>query len=152
MKCYKGRTLDNCFADILVSLSRTTDHKWNIWPIDKWSVDKLEIQFKDTSKSKLKMHLYESIQYENLNDTTSDLIYEKILKSSNLNLNYSKSCLNNLKQKCPFVLFSIEKLLNDEQKMNQLGKPLILDLKSIKETDENLKVFIYYYSEPCYNR
>jgi hypothetical protein len=55
-------------------------------------------------------------------------------------VNKSKECLINLREKVPFVLSPIERLLNDEQKINKIGPPIVLNAK-IAENPEKLNVF-----------
>ena len=129
MKVKKGKNLDldDYFAHILVNSSNTDNLKWNI--------DSLDIQFKD-SKPKSLMRLYESLPQLDVTKTNDDIIYNRIINSSNLNLKESIDCLVKLKQHLPFLLKSIEQLLNDENRLKIIGKPIKLKIQSISESDK----------------
>lgn len=127
MKIKKGKSLelDDYFANVQVN-SSLHDTKWNI--------DSLDIQFLST-KPKILKRLYESLDTEAKSSSDKELVYKNILKSHNLKQGVSKECIDKLKQDLPIVLNSISDLLNDEKKLNILGKPIMLQLESIYLND-----------------
>jgi hypothetical protein len=133
MKIKKGKNfdIDDYFAQILVNSSISSSSP-------EWNINTVDIQFKE-AKPRTPMRLYESLQYQ-LTTNQYDNTLNQIISSSNLNVNKSKECLINLREKVPFVLSPIERLLNDEQKINKIGPPIVLNAK-IAENPEKLNVF-----------
>ncbi len=133
MKIKKGKNfdIDDYFAQILVNSSISSSSP-------EWNINTVDIQFKE-AKPRTPMRLYESLQYQ-LTTNQYDNTLNQIISSSNLNVNKSKECLINLREKVPFVLSPIERLLNDEQKIIKIGPPIVLNAK-IAENPEKLNVF-----------
>jgi hypothetical protein len=133
MKIKKGKNfdIDDYFAQILVNSSISSSSP-------EWNINTVDIQFKE-AKPRTPMRLYESLQYQ-LTTNQYDNTLNQIISSSNLNVNKSKECLINLRENVPFVLSPIERLLNDEQKINKIGPPIVLNAK-IAENPEKLNVF-----------
>lgn len=134
MKIKKGKNfdIDDYFAQILVNSSISSSSP-------EWNINTVDIQFKE-AKPRTPMRLYESLQYQ-LTTNQYDNTLNQIISSSNLNVNKSKECLINLREKVPFVLSPIERLLNDEQKIIKIGPPIVLNAK-IAENPEKLNMKI----------
>jgi len=94
MKIKKGKNfdIDDYFAQILVNSSISSSSP-------EWNINTVDIQFKE-AKPRTPMRLYESLQYQ-LTTNQYDNTLNQIISSSNLNVNKSKECLINLREKVP---------------------------------------------------
>ena len=104
---------------------------------DMWCIDSLNIKFKE-SNSNAWLKLYEMLHYDNCLASSANLakiIESKSIKDSD---EYIKGFLANNQ---PFILKSIDILINDNRKMRNLGEPIKLishDLYNNKDSEINV--------------